>query len=388
MAGWRKTLASLAINAEEQFDILKERLRKRLGTDPLHVVVYQGFAIAEQFFLRGRVMEDSGVRAATDNDTVWDNIANMYRRFESDEIRGARVAVRFQDTVQEAVTDEEGFFDVLFRLPRPVDEGLTHFDVDVTLLEPLPPDGVPVSAKGRVYTLSPQAQFGVISDIDDTIIRTDATNLLLMARTVFLGNARTRLPFSGVTAFYQALQKGSGTTNINPFFYVSSSPWNLYDMLVDFFDLQDLPKGLLLLRDWGLSREDQLPTKHLEYKLARVCEILEDFPNLPFLLIGDSGQEDPEIYCEAVRKYPGRVRAIYIRDVLERPHRHAEIERLADETAAVGVPMLLVEDTLEAARHAVDAGWIDSACLAEIAENKECDEAPPGTVERILSDQD
>ncbi|NOK59034.1 MAG: DUF2183 domain-containing protein [Chloroflexi bacterium AL-W] len=385
MAGWRKTLASIAINAEEQFDVLKERLRKRLGNDPLHIVVYQGFAISEQFFLRGRVVENSGVRAARDNDTIWDNLANMYRRFESDEIPDARVAVCFQDTIQEAVTDQEGFFDVVFTLPHPVDENLTYFEVDVTLLEPLPSDGVPVSATGRVYMLSPQAQFGVISDIDDTIVRTDATNLLRMARTVFLGNARTRLPFSGVTAFYQALQKGSGNMSINPFFYVSSSPWNLYDMLVDFFDLQDLPKGLLLLRDWGLSREDQLPTKHLEYKLSRVCEILEDFPGLPFLLIGDSGQEDPEIYREAVQRYPGRIRAIYIRDVLERASRRADIERIAHETGAAGVPMLLVKDTLEAAHHAVSQGWIDPACLMEIAENKESDEAPPGTVERILS---
>ena len=105
------------------------------------------------------------------------------------------------------------------------------------------------------------------------------------------------------------------------------------------------------------------------------------------MLIGDSGQEDPEIYCKAVQRYPGRVRAIYIRDVVERASRRTDIEGMAQEIGAVGVPMLLVKDTLEAARHAVDAGWINATCLAEITKSKERDEAPPGNVERILSDQ-
>ena len=71
----------------------------------------------------------------------------------------------------------------------------------------------------------------MISDIDDTIVRTGATSLLMMLRVVLLSNAHTRLPFQGVAAFYGALARGASGQDSNPLFYVSSSPWNLYDVL-------------------------------------------------------------------------------------------------------------------------------------------------------------
>ena len=88
-------------------------------------------------------------------------------------------------------------------------------------------------------------------------------------------------------------------------FYVSSSPWNLYDLLSDFFNLQNIPIGpVLFLRDWGLSDQGFLPTRNRSYKLGYIKEIIETFNDLPFILIGDSGQEDPEIYTEVVSLYP------------------------------------------------------------------------------------
>ena len=97
-------------------------------------------------------------------------------------------------------------------------------------------------------------RFGIISDIDDTVIRTDATSLLGTFRSTMLANARTRLPFPGVAALYRALH-GAGT---NPLFYVSSSPWNIYDMLSDVLAIRGIPAGPLLLRNWGLERRLEL----------------------------------------------------------------------------------------------------------------------------------
>ena len=97
---------------------------------------------------------------------------------------------------------------------------------------------------------APQAQFGVISDIDDTVVHSNVTSKLRMILTVALSNARTRKPFKGVAAFYRALHAG-----VNPVFYVSKSPWNLYAPLVEYLEVQGLPLGPLLLRDFGFRTE-------------------------------------------------------------------------------------------------------------------------------------
>ena len=137
------------------------------------------------------------------------------------------------------------------------------------------------------------AEFGVISDIDDTIIYSNVTRKLRMMVTLALSNAHTRKPFWGVAAFYRALHRGR-----NPFFYVSKSPWNLYVPLLEFLQRQQLPAGpLLLARFWPGYEErsqgqgDRGHSRHLSRRFR-------------FILIGDSGEEDPEIYAPSSVVFP------------------------------------------------------------------------------------
>jgi phosphatidate phosphatase APP1 len=229
----------------------------------------------------------------------------------------------------------------------------------------------------------------VISDIDDTIVVSHATNFLKMARVLFLGNARTRLPFAGVAAFYRALEQGAPNGRVsggpNPFFYVSSSPWNVYDLLSDFMDLQGIPRGPLLLRDYDLDHRRLLHFSHRDYKLGHIRHVLDTYPHLPFLLIGDSGQEDPEIYHQVVQEYPGRVQAVYIRDVAGKA-RSAEVQALLNATQNEHVAMLLAPDTVAAARHAAERGWISPDLLASIEEEKHFDDQPPSDLEQLLEE--
>ena len=389
MAGWQKVLASFVVDVENHFDLLKYRLRERIGgRDPIMIVPYRGFGTAEKIYIKGRVLEDKGITSAMDNDSLWDNLVNMYRRFESDEIPYARVRVRFQDAEQEAQANIEGFFEAWIETGGKLEEDKLWHSVEVELLEPQRPGYPRVHAEGQVLVPPAGAQFGVISDIDDTVLQTDATHLIQMARTVFLGNARTRMPFKGVAAFYRALFHGGQAQGINPLFYVSSSPWNIYDLLSDFFSLQDIPIGpILFLRDWGISKEELLPTQHRSHKLEAIRKVLDLYPHLPFLLIGDSGQEDPEIYAEVVRLYPRRILAIYIRNVSRDLKRPEAIHALAKEVAEAGSTLILADDTLPMARHAAEQGWIPAEELPRIEVQKAADEAPPGPIEKLIGEE-
>ncbi|MDQ3799609.1 MAG: DUF2183 domain-containing protein, partial [Acidobacteriota bacterium] len=258
-------------------------------------------------------------------------------------------------------------------------------EVELELLEPLNEDGQTVRAVARVLVPPPTASFGVISDLDDTVITTNVTNRLKMFLTVALLNEYTRMPFKGVAAFYRALQKGAGGAENNPIFYVSSSPWNLYPFLTEFLKLHDIPLGALFLKDFG-NHTIFNSGDHSTHKTSSIEAILNAYPHLPFILIGDSGEKDPEIYREIVRKYPTRIRTIYIRSIDTKPERLAAIDKLTAEIAETGCQLLLAPDTEFAAVHAAAEKLISTSELPNIREEKREAENAPRAREIVESD--
>lgn len=385
MTDWQQVMLHFANNVEEYFDTLKTRLFQRMGwMGPAQIVPYMGFGTTETFYLKGRVLEDKGITSARDNDTIWLNLLNMYRRYNSHEIPGARLRATVGDEVVELETDAEGFFEL--RHPTPASFTPDHLWHDIPLeVTRFPGERHPenVRAAGQVLIPPPGVEFGVISDIDDTVVHTDAAHLLKMARNVFLNNARTRLPFEGVAAFYQALQKGT-KGGLNPLFYVTSSSWNIYDLMVDFFQVRGIPLGPLFMVDLGLTDDYFISPSHRQHKLAYIHTVLDTYPHLPFILIGDSGQRDPEIYLEVVNAYPGRIPTVYIRDVAD-DRRDAQVAGYIKAAADAGTDMLLVQDTAAASLHATQKGYILPETLPDISQDRQQDQqAPDNPIEKLL----
>jgi phosphatidate phosphatase APP1 len=364
---WRTRLLALAADLEGKVDAALARRSARAGRrDPVVIHPYRTYGTGERVRVRGRVLEDVGVPAASERDLAWRNVLSTLRRFETDEVPGARVRITIAGATQEAVTDAEGYFDT-WLVPREAlhaDE-LWH-EAALELLAPRDPQRPTPNAIARVLVPPATARFGVISDLDDTVVRTGATSARTLLRSVFMENARTRLPFTGVATLYQALRAGAGGEEHNPIFYVSSSPWNLYDVLTEFLALREIPEGPVLLRDWGLSEKELLPTSHGSHKIDAIRDIVELYPTLPFILIGDSGQEDPEIYREIVARYPSRVLAIYIRNVTPHPERAERIRALAREVTEAHSELLLVDDSMAVATHARDREWIAASAVEKV----------------------
>jgi phosphatidate phosphatase APP1 len=235
-----------------------------------------------------------------------------------------------------------------------------------------------VQSIGEMRVLTGTPTFGVISDLDDTVIQSRITSFLQAVRTVMLGNARTRLPCPGVAAFYRALEQGGDGTRMNPIFYVSSSPWNIHDLIAEFMDVQGIPRGAITLRDWDIVLS-ALTSSHLgTFKAPVIRDILDLYPSLPFIMIGDNSQKDPEIYRTLLERYPGRILAIYIRNVDADPARSASVQSLAKEVLAAGSTLVLADDTYAAAKHAAAQGWITPSALPGIHEEKKADEGTSG----------
>lgn len=381
MSRFKQRIINFTASVEGNIDQVMLQLRKRLdGDHPLQIVPFRSYGTVNRLYVKGRVLKDKGIRKATDKENVWSNLVAMYKRFESDEVPHARLKVTFGNRPYYVSTDNEGYFTLDLYTDVPLTWTDMWHEVELELIEA--PFSFTPGLKSTAHVLVPpaDAEYGIISDIDDTVVKTTATNLLAMSRNTFFHNAHSRLPFAGVSEFYKALQLGRNGKRNNPFFYVSSSPWNLYDLLVDFLDINDIPEGPLLLRDFGLDA-DKESSGHMGHKFKEIENILKAYPHLNFVLIGDSGQEDPGIYRAIVAKFPGRVLAVYIRDV-----QLAEREKIAidisKELALEKVEMIIVDNTVEAAEHAAKTGLIFTGEIPKIEVDKKQDKGElPGKEE-------
>ncbi|WP_102128584.1 App1 family protein [Deinococcus planocerae] len=314
---------------------------------------YVGWGTPEAVELTGRVLLPRMVAPPKKGDPRWRNFRNILRRLLSREVSGVRVTGRLGGAVASAVSDADGYFTLTFTPP----EGGSPF-ADGWHEASLVIEGRDGTTRARAQVVA-QARFGIISDLDDTVIQSDVTSLPRMLATSLTGNARTRLPFPGVGALYRALTRDGEARN--PIFYVSSSPWNFFDLLWQFLDYRRIPLGPIFLRNWGF----ELLKGHGGYKHGVIERIFARFPGLSFVLVGDSGEKDPEIYAEVVRRWPGRVLAVYIRDVTE-AMRDEGVMKLREEVRKAGVDLVLTADSMSAASHAMAMGLITPGELRSV----------------------
>lgn len=163
--------------------------------------------------------------------------------------------------------------------------------------------------EGGVFLLE-ETGLSVISDIDDTIKVTEVRDRHATLRNTFL---REFQPVPGMAEFYQTLARSNGAA----FHYISASPWQLYEPLAAFVRANSFPAGTFALKEFGWQDKSffSLFANPEKYKPGVIEPLLQQFPGRKFILIGDSGERDPEIYGALARKYPGQIVRIYIRDV-------------------------------------------------------------------------
>ena len=295
-----------------------DRLFARTGEDRI-IEAYIGYATPDHLIARGRVLTALRRNHPLPQQGWWTNFRQMLSLFLTDEVAGVRV----YSGQTEAMTDEEGYFQLL--LPRDTQAGWV--DIPVKIENRDGATGCPVLVAGA------QAEFLVISDIDDTLMQTGAYSLLRNLWTSLTGNALTRHVFPDAVELLNSLSAGGR----NPIFYVSSSPWNLFNFLTEIFARAGLPRGPMFLRDLGLSETQFITGTHGDHKGAGIDAILAAIPDIPAILIGDTGQHDAFVYRDAVERHPTRIRLVILRE--PGPGPDAESQAQMREIAALGVSL-------------------------------------------------
>ena len=343
------------------------------GLGGLVVEPYRGYGSRDEIFLIGRVFRQSPGIPGEDPDSFRAQWRDLRRRIARRTVAGAAITARFGGDATRVETDRDGYFRLRLQ-PRDLPgQPCAWHPVDLVL-----EDTTPIPAEGAVFIPPDGCRCVVISDIDDTVMHTGVANKLKMLWRLFVEDADSRVAFPGVAALYRALHAGAGGAEGNPMLYVSRAPWGLYEMLSEFFQRHGIPVGpVLFLREWGLSWTHPLPRRATDHKQALIRHMLSLYRDLPFVLIGDSGQHDPEVYAQIVEEHPGRVLAVYIRNVSNGATRVEEIVRLAGAVARAGSSLVLAADSVAMAEHAAGIGLITADAVARVADEHAGADTPP-----------
>lgn len=319
------------------------------------VKVYDGYGHSENLIVYGHVLEKQPrVTFNYAKNGLLQNIWQLFRLFRVKPLPYVSVKLMFESQYVEAITASDGFFKIEW---SPIQHLVAGWHtVEVFALDD---DGNTISSgTGKIF-VPHLSQYAFISDIDDTIIRSFSAKIFKRLYELISRNANKRRLFDETAKHYNLLASSFTKDELpNPFFYVSSSEWNLYDYLKNVFQVNKLPEGIFLLNQIKRWKELLLTGKtgH-EGKFLRIVRIFKAFPNQKFILLGDNSQKDPEIYARIADKYAPQIFAIYIRNV--RTSRADDAELLLDTHRKNGIPICIFKDSKEAIQHGIKIGLID-----------------------------
>ncbi|MEV8506196.1 phosphatase domain-containing protein [Actinoplanes sp. NPDC051475] len=272
-------------------EVVERRLRQR-GWQPV-ITAYTGYGAPGWARVMARVVLTRRMQARKKLEKV-----RGWRSFTTSPVNNAAVQIQIGDQVHETRTDRSGYVDT--RVTGDLKPGWGCVRLVTEGAEPV---------EAPIRVVDPASKFGVISDIDDTVMVTALPRPLLAAWNTFVLDEHARTAVPGMAVLYERLVTANPGA---PVFYLSTGAWNVAPALTRFLSRHLYPAGPLLLTDWGPT-PDRWFRSGQEHKRNTLARLSSEFPDTRWLLIGDDGQHDQEIYSEFARAHPENVAAVAIR---------------------------------------------------------------------------
>ncbi|MGS0685040.1 App1 family protein [Nakamurella sp. GG22] len=321
----------IAVRLDRAATRLTGALFRRRGWQP-RIIPYTGYGSSDWVRILGRVLLAPPVPAdgppsggTTETSPVDDEIAPVagqnstdaaatsvrqesprgWRRFLTTSIAGLEVEVELAGRTHRLRTDEDGYLNAVLQVQLPPG----WHDVPLRTA-----NGRPTVT--RVFVVAAETRWGMVSDIDDTVLVTHLPRPLIAAWNTFVLRESARAPVPGMAELYRRLLTEHPDALV---VYLSTGAWNVAPTLTRFLSRHGYPEGPLLLTDWGPTNTGWFRSGR-EHKRSALRRLARDLPQVRWLLIGDDGQHDPEIYAEFAREHPDRVEAIAIRTLTAAEH--------------------------------------------------------------------
>lgn len=276
----------------------------------LDLKIYRGYANQQEIVIFGHLFHKKGPEKYHLDKGRLKHAYTMLRLFNLKAAGNATVRLNFKDIDVTTKTEADGYFRFTIPYDFVLDHGWHSFRVSANHM------GVDVSEEGELLKPFP-GEYGLISDIDDTFLISHSSNLFRKIYLLLTRNINKRKFFEGVVEHYRLLSEAGRKKDktSNAFFYVSSSEWNLYNFIELFSQMHGFPKAVIKLKKIKTSLADFLfsGSGSHDHKFHKISHLLEFYPELRFVLLGDDTQQDPFIYERVVKMFPQSVVAVYIR---------------------------------------------------------------------------
>jgi phosphatidate phosphatase APP1 len=285
--------------AQIDYAILRWRARRaRSSGYRATVLPYTGYGSTEWIRVLGRALLTKEPLTGKRRDEPTG--ARGWRSFTSVPVEKASVQVQVGGVNHTVLADRSGIIDT--KVPVSLDPGWHRIGLSVEGSEVVP---------AHVFIVDPDSRFGIVSDIDDTVMVTALPRPLLAAWHTFVVNEHARTSTPGMPVLYERLIDAYPSS---PVIYLSTGAWNVAPTLTRFLSRNLYPAGALLLTDWGPTADRWFRSGQLHKKLS-LERLAEEFPSVKWLLFGDDGQHDEAIYSEFVDAHPDNVTAVCIRQL-------------------------------------------------------------------------
>lgn len=319
----------------------------------MFIKVYHSFGSQNQIQITGHVFEESPPEISSKKNFFIANLISLISLFKIKPLANVELELNFAEKKYKTKTMEDGFFRFEFKPETELKKG--WHNVEVSGISPV--YGRTVLTEGKLFV--PEINdFAIISDIDDTIMKSYSATIFRRLYEVITRNAYSRKIFEDTVEWYRKLAEAFPPgSESRAFFYVSSSEWNLYEYLNIVFRKNELPEGIFLLSSIKKLNSFFKSEKTIhDGKLIRIGRLMNTFPEEKFVLIGDNTQRDPMIYEEIATKYPRQVKAVLIRN--RNQNNQNQADEILRKIAQTGTPALQFRTTQEAINFSINLGII------------------------------
>ncbi len=318
----------------------------------LDLKLYRGYVNDEELIVSGHVFQSWAPDKYRLDNKGFRHAVSIINMFRIKTYSNALVALKFKNLQVNTKTLNDGFF--IFTVPfnEPLESGWHPYEVTCKLHD------FGIVNDGEI--LKPfESKFGIISDIDDTFLISHSKSFLKKIYVLLFRNINNRKIFEDVVQHYKALSIAGQTNEVasNSFFYVSSSEWNLYELIDSFARLHELPKAVIKLNSIKAGISDFLFTgrgSH-DHKFVKIKEIISFYPHLQYVLLGDDSQSDPYIYEQISKVFPRNIKAVYIRKTSKAKNK---IIKTLSNIESLGVSVCYFKYSHEAIAHSKEIGII------------------------------
>ena len=319
----------------------------------LDIKLYRGYVNDQELIVFGHVFSSLAPDKYEVDRRGYRHAKSVIKMFTISPIKNAQITLTFKDLEVKTRTLDDGYFRFSIPFNQFLESGWHKYTVSCEV------NGNGIVAQGEL--LKPfKSKLGIISDIDDTFLISHTQNIFKKLYVILTRNIDNREVFDDVVPHYQALSRAGQEEQgmFNSFFYVSSSEWNLYQFILQFTRMHQLPKAIIKLKKIKTGLADFLFTGQggHDHKFIKIKDIISFYPQLQYVLMGDDSQKDPYLYERVCKVFPMNIKAVYIRQTKSRQKR--AVVKVLNNLEEMGVATCYFSNSGKAIAHSRKIGIV------------------------------